>query len=269
MSHFICLTCGVQFAATPEPPQQCPICQDERQYVNWQGQQWTTLAALQKDYHNVIKPIEPGLSGIGTSPSFSLGQRALLVQTKHGNVLWDCLSLIDPPTIAAIRALGGISAIAISHPHLCGAMVEWSRAFDTPIYLHAYNRPHVMRPDPTIIFWDGETYPLNPEVTLIRCGGHFTGSTVLHWTGDAEGQGVLMTGDTIMVVQDRRYVSFMYSYPNLLPLPASAVRRIASAVEPYAFERLYGGWWDKIVKCEAKAAVAASAERYIQLISEN
>lgn len=269
MAHFICITCGVQFAATEEPPQQCPICQDERQYVNWKGQQWTTLVALQKDYHNIIKPVEPGLTGIGTSPGFAIGPRALLVQTAQGNILWDCISLIDPPTIAAIKALGGISAITISHPHLYATMVEWSRAFDAPIYLHADNQPYVMRPDPAIKFWEGETYSLNSEVTLIRCGGHFSGSSVLHWAGGAEGQGILLTGDTIMVVQDRRYVSFMYSYPNLLPLPASAVRRIVSAIEPYAFERLYGGWWDKIVNSEAKAAVMASADRYIRLITES
>jgi glyoxylase-like metal-dependent hydrolase (beta-lactamase superfamily II) len=268
MTNFICLTCGVQFTATNQPPPHCPICQDERQYVNWNGQQWTTLAALQKDYHNVIKPVEPGLTGISTQPPFSLGQRALLVQTAAGNILWDCISLIDQPSIAVVKALGGIAAIAVSHPHLYAAMVEWSQAFDAPIYLHADNRPYVMRPDPAIKFWEGETYALNPEVTLIRCGGHFSGSTVLHWTGGAEGQGVLLSGDTIQVVQDRRYVSFMYSYPNLIPLPAAAVRRIVSAVEPYAFERLYGGWWDKVVKSEAKAAVVRSAERYCQAIEK-
>jgi glyoxylase-like metal-dependent hydrolase (beta-lactamase superfamily II) len=268
MTHYICITCGVQFAATAEPPQECPICQDERQYVNWKGQQWTTLEALQKDHHNLIKSVEPKLTGIGSNPGFAIGQRALLIQTAQGNILWDCLSLIDSPTIEAIQALGGISAIAISHPHFYSTMVEWSYAFDAPIYLHADNQPYVMRPDPAITFWEGETYALTDEVVLIRCGGHFSGSSVLHWAGGAEGQGILLTGDTIMVVQDRRYVCFMYSYPNLLPLPASAVRRIAAAVEPYAFERLYAGWWDKIVDHGAKAAVAVSAERYIRLITE-
>lgn len=268
MTNYICVTCGVQFAVTDEPPQLCPICQDERQYVNWNGQQWTTLADLQKNYQTVIKPVEPGLTGIGASPSFSLGQRALLVQTKQGNILWDCISLLDSKAIEAIKALGGVSAMAISHPHLYATMVEWSRAFDAPIYLHADDQAHVMRPDSAITFWEGDSLAVNDEVTLIRCGGHFAGSSVLHWSGGAEGQGVLLTGDTIMVVQDRRYVSFMYSYPNLLPLPATAVRRIAAAIEPYAFERLYGGWWEKIVDGGAKTAVLASAERYIQLISE-
>lgn len=264
----ICITCGVQFAASEAPLPACPICQDERQYINWQGQQWTTLDALQQGHHNLIQPVEDGLTGIGTQPSFAIGQRALLVQTPAGNVLWDCISLIDQATIDAVNTLGGVAAIAISHPHFYSAMVEWSRAFGAPIYLHTDNRPFVMRPDPAITFWEGESLTLNSRVTLIRCGGHFPGSTALHWADGAQGRGVLLTGDTIMVAQDRGWVSFMYSYPNLLPLAASAVQRIADAVAPYAFERLYAGWWDKVVAADASAVVARSARRYIRLITE-
>lgn len=264
--HSICTTCGTQFTATDAPPPGCPICQDERQYVNWNGQQWTTLAELQAEHHNVLRTVEPGLTGIATEPSFAIGQRALLVQTPAGNVLWDCISLLDAATVAAVHALGGIQAIAISHPHFYSAMVEWSRAFDAPIYLHEDNRPFVMRPDAAITYWAGETLTLLPPVTLIRGGGHFPGSTVLHWADGAEGRGVLLTGDTITVAQDRRFVSFMYSYPNLLPLPAAAVRRIAGAVKPYRFERLYAGWWEKVVDGEADVAVARSAKRYVRIL---
>ena len=150
---FICLTCGTQYPPAAQPPRSCPICEDERQYVGLNGQQWTTLQALQEDHHNLIRSVEPGLTGIGTSPSFSIGQRALLVQTPGGNVLWDCISLIDEATVSAVNALGGISAIAISHPHYYSSMIEWSRAFNAPIYLHAADREWVMRPDPAIIFW--------------------------------------------------------------------------------------------------------------------
>ncbi len=148
MENFICRTCGTQFAATEQSPASCPICEDERQYVGWEGQQWTTLQALQQSHHNVFKEVEPGLTGIGTHPSFAIGQRALLLQTTAGNILWDCISLIDDPTIAVIEALGGISGIAISHPHYYSAMVEWSQAFDAPIYLHADDREWVLRPNP-------------------------------------------------------------------------------------------------------------------------
>ncbi|HKG55181.1 MAG TPA: hypothetical protein VKB04_13040, partial [Anaerolineales bacterium] len=81
-------------------------------------------------------------------------------------------------------------------------------------------------------------------------------------------RGALLIGDTMQVAQDRRYVSFMYSYPNIIPLNASAIERIVQAVEPYDFDRLYGGWWDLILKNDAKAAVKRSAERYIQAIRE-
>lgn len=263
MTNYICTTCGTQFAATDEAPERCPICEDERQYVGWQGQQWTTLEKLQRDYHNVIKTVESNLTGIGTHPAFAIGQRALLVQTPQGNILWDCISLLDEPTIAVVKALGGVSAMAISHPHYYSSMIEWSRVFDAPIYLHADERQWVMRPDPAIEFWEGETRALGEGVTLIRCGGHFAGGQVLHWTAGAGGRGALLSGDILQVVQDRRYVSFMYSYPNLIPLPAAAVRRIAAAVEPYPFDRIYGAWWDKVVQAEAKAAVARSAARYI------
>ena len=190
------------------------------------------------------------------------------MRTPAGNVLWDCISLLDDPTITAVRALGGIAAIAISHPHFYSAMVEWSHTFDAPIYLHADDRQWVMRPDPAIVFWEDETHTLMDGITLIRCGGHFAGSAVLHWAAGAEGRGALLTGDTIQVVADRRYVTFMYSYPNSIPLPASAIRRIVGAVEPFTFDTLYGGWWDRIVAPDAKGAVTRSAERSISMIAE-
>ena len=260
------MTCGTQFSATSSPPEHCPICEDDRQYVGWNGQQWTTLQSLAENHTNQIRTIEPGLTGIGTLPSFSIGQRALLVQTPGGNILWDCIPLIDKATVAAVEALGGIAAIAISHPHYYSSMVEWSHAFNTPIYLHAADRQWVMRPDPTIVFWEGDTCSLPGDLTLIRCGGHFPGGTVLHWPKGADGLGALLSGDIINVVQDRRFVSFMYSYPNQIPLSPAAVHHIVSAVTPFTFDRIYGAWWDSVVFQDAKRSVERSAERYIAAI---
>ena len=267
MENFICTTCGTQFAETAVPPEQCPICEDERQYIGWDGQQWTTLAALQETHQNVIKEVEPNLTGIGTTPGFAISQRALLVQTSQGNLLWDCISLLDGPTQQAVEALGGIDAIAISHPHYYASMVEWSQAFDAPIYLHAADQQWVMRPDPAIQFWDGDAKSLWESLTLIRGGGHFAGGTMLHWPAGANGAGALLTGDIIQVVSDRRWVSFMYSYPNLIPLPAKKVEEIVTAVSPFAFDRIYGAWWDLVVRFGAKTAVTQSAERYITALS--
>ncbi|MDE3091463.1 MAG: MBL fold metallo-hydrolase [Chloroflexota bacterium] len=267
MTNFICVTCGIQYPATPQPPEHCRICEDDRQYVNSKGQMWTTLGELRKDRRNVLRTLEPGLTGIRTEPQFAIGQQANLIQTSGGNVLWDCISFIDDATVDAVRALGGIRAIAICHPHFYSSMIEWSRAFgNVPIYLHASNREWVMRPDSSVVYWDGETHSLGDGLTLIRCGGHFPGSTVLHWTAGADGHGALFTGDTINVVADRRYVSFLYSYPNQIPLPASAIQGIVNAVEPFQYDRIYGGWLDSVVPRDAQAGVRFSAERYIRAI---
>ena len=227
------------------------------------GQQWTTLPALRAGHHNEFRNLEPGLTGVATQPTFAIGQRGLLVQTPSGNLLWDCVSLLDETTTDTIMALGGIDAIAISHPHFYSSMIEYSRTFNAPVFLHAADRHWVQRPDPAITFWEAEQQPLLETLTLVRTGGHFAGSTVLHWPAGANGRGALLTGDTIHVVADRRYASFMYSYPNLIPLPAKSVRALVNAIEPYPFDRLYGGWWDLVIREGAHAAVQRSARRYI------
>jgi hypothetical protein len=118
MDYYMCTTCGTQLAQSETPPQACPICSDQRQYIGYEGQKWTTLAALQAgNFHTVFKEYEPQLTGIGTEPSFAIGQRALLLQTEQGNVLWDCISYLDGDMVAAIQQRGGLQAIAISHPH--------------------------------------------------------------------------------------------------------------------------------------------------------
>jgi hypothetical protein len=267
MPNFICATCGTQYAESDQPPAQCAICQDERQYVKVTGQNWTTLEKLRLTNRNSIKFEEPGLIGIGIEPHFAIGQRALFLRTPRGNVLWDCIPLLDEAVVEAIKAMGGVSGIAISHPHYYSSMVEWSRAFGgVPIYLHADDRPWVMRPDMAIVFWEGETKTLGEGLTLICCGGHFDGGTVLHWAGGAAGQGALLTGDVIQVVPDRKNVSFMYSYPNYIPLAASAIERIVNAVEPFAFDRFYGAFWDMVIERDGKAVVKRSAERYLRAI---
>jgi hypothetical protein len=268
MPTYICITCGSQFAPTERPPERCPVCEDERQYVNANGQQWTLPEDLARDHRNVFREQEPGLTGSGTEPHFAIGQRALLVQAPGGNVLWDCVSLIDDATVAAVRARGGLRAIAISHPHYYSSMVAWSRAFGgVPVYLHAADRQWVMYPDPAIVFWDGETKALDEGLTLVRCGGHFAGGTVLHWAAGAGGRGALLSGDILQVCADRRHVSFMYSYPNYIPLSGPAVRRVVQAVEPFAYERIYGAWWDRVIPTGGKAAVAESLDRYLRAVA--
>jgi glyoxylase-like metal-dependent hydrolase (beta-lactamase superfamily II) len=268
VSCFICTTCGTQYPESVLPPDHCVICTEERQYVGWKGQLWTTLEELRGDFRNRLAPEGPGLVGIGSEPKFAIGQRALHIHTPDGGFLWDCISLVDQATVSAIQELGGVRGIAISHPHYYSSMVEWSRALgNVPIFLHAADSAWVMRQDPAIVFWDSSTREVASGITLIHCGGHFAGGTVLHWEAGAEGQGALLTGDIIMVGQDRKTVSFMYSYPNYIPLNAAAVRRIGDAVEPFEFEQVYGAWFGQNVLAAGKQAVRYSVRRYLHAIS--
>jgi hypothetical protein len=266
---FLCATCGTSYPPTDAPPGHCPICEDERQWVPASGQAWTTPERLAAGHTNAWRLHEKGLFSLHTQPAFAIGQRAFLLQTEHGNILWDCLALIDDATMELVQSLGGLSAIAISHPHYYTMMQDWSRAFgDVPIHLHAADRQWVMRPDPRITFWNGETLEIAPGVMLIRAGGHFAGGTVLHWAHGADGTGVLLSGDIVQVASDLRRVSFLWSYPNMMPLSAKEVLRIKSTLDPWAFERIYGAFVGKDVLRDGKAVIERSVARYVELLGE-
>jgi hypothetical protein len=269
MHAFICTTCGTQYAPADSPPPVCAICSDSRQYVPASGQHWTTLSALQRSHHNYYRRLAPDLYAIATQPKTGIGQRALLLRTPGGNVLWDCLSLLDDATADIIDALGGLAAVAISHPHYYTTMVEWARRFDCPVWLHEDDRKWVMHPDPALRFWSGDAMVLPGaagNLRLVRLGGHFEGGTVLQWPDGADGRGALLSGDILQVAPDRRHVSFMWSYPNYLPLPAATVRRMEARLAPFGFDAVYGAFWDAEITADGKAAVATSFQRYLSLL---
>ena len=262
MSFPICLACGVQFGSQ-EPPPICPVCADPRQFIRLSGQAWTTSHELSIGRMNAFRQHCPGLIGIGTVPKFAIGQRALLLKTSSGNVLWDCISLLDDATQGIIRGLGGLSAIAISHPHYYAAMVDWAHAFRAPIYLHSSDKRWIMRHDPIVRLWTGDSLKLGDEVTLVRCGGHFAGGTVLYWRGGNEGKGAILAGDILQVAPDLKHVSFMRSYPNMIPLPTSAVEHILEALDGFEFESIYGAFFDRNIQTDGKGSLRESALRYI------
>jgi hypothetical protein len=266
MPLFICTACGTQYPEGERAPAQCAICEEERQYVPPRGQSWTTLDALAVNHLNSFRQYEPEIIGIGTQPAFAIGQRALLVRTEGGNVLWDCIALVDDATKTIVNSLGGIQAIAISHPHFYTTMVEWSRAFDAPIYLNAADRDWILRPDPAIKLWEGDTLKLWDGVTLIRCGGHFPGGSVLHWAGGAGGRGTVCSGDILSVTTDRKWLSFMRSYPNFIPLSAKAVERIGESLAPFAFDVIYGHYFDRVIARDGKAVLERSVARYVAAV---
>lgn len=257
----ICATCGMQYA---EPREDCPVCEDERQWVPRDGQQWTDLDAVRAEHTAALRD-EGGVLGIGCEPKFAIGQRALLVRTEHGNVLWDCAAYLDDEIVGAINDLGGLIGIAISHPHYYTTMIEWARAFDVPIHLHESDAQWVGRPDPAIRYWQGRTSELGPGLTLINLGVHFAGGTVLH---HAVGNGSLFTGDIVQVIPDRTHVGFMYSYPNLIPERPSVVRTAAGILDGFTFDTLYGAWWNTVIPTDAHAIVQRSAARYLRFVEE-
>lgn len=267
MPIHICTTCGTSFSEAREPPKGCPICEDERQFVPRSGQGWTTAGRLAASHANAWRSLEDDLFEIHTAPNFAIGQRALLLRNPQGNILWDCVTLFDAATETLIRSLGGLAAIAISHPHYYSCMQDWARAFDCPIHLHKADAEWIMRPDSRIRLWEGETLTIAPDVTLLRLGGHFPGGTVLHWAHGAAGRGALLSGDIVQVAVDFNRVAFLWSYPNMMPLSGVTVRRIADTLKPWPFDRIYGAFPGRQVLAGGADAVQRSAARYIELLA--
>jgi len=176
--------------------------------------------------------------------------------------MWDCITLLDDETADEVELAGGIAAIAISHPHYYSALAEWAQRFDCPVYLHADDADWLMRPDDRVVHWQGETHDLGDGLTLVRCGGHFAGGQVLH----VAERRALLGGDIVQVIPDRRWVSFMWSYPNLVPLGEAAVRRIGAALEPFPFDTIHGAWWGRVVERDGSEIVRRSVERYVAAI---
>ncbi len=260
---YICRNCGVAYEESASPAR-CFICSDERHFLGPQGQEWTNLAEMRQSYQNEFRAIDEGLTGIVTVPPFGMGHRSILVQTPGGNLLWDPISYIDEQTVARISGLGGVAAIAISHPHAQGAMSEWSRAFgNAPIYANHSDQSWLASSSLSMKLWSG-TLEVLPQVTLVQCGGHFDGSAVAHCFPDSPRGGALLVGDTMMVVRDRRFVTFMWSYTNQIPLSEAQVNSITHALSRYDFERIFGTTWGNEIFSGAKAAVTKSAERYIR-----
>lgn len=264
---FICSTCGTEHEDTATPPTYCAICTDERQYIGWSGQRWTSHEELARA-HSTRFEDEAGFTGLGLTPDFAINQRALLVPTEEGNILWECLSVVTDEAVAAIRARGGVQRIIISHPHFYAAMGQWSDALGgVPILLHEADRQWIQRPHPSIEHWSGDVLKLSPTITLIRCGGHFAGSTVLHCAGQSRPGGALLSGDALQVIMDRRHVSFMFSYPNLIPMRTSDVVAMRERLAQYDFEDVYGYTWGRNIIGGGRAAVDRSFERYLRAVT--
>ena len=208
-----------------------------------------------------ISELEAGLFGITVDPKVGIGQQTHLVCTPAGNLLWDPVGYLDEAAVTRVRELGAVTAIAASHPHMFGVQVEWSKALGgVPVLVSEADAEWVQRPDSAITTWTGR-HEIAPGLTLHQIGGHFPGSSVVHWAAGAGGKGVLLVSDTIHANPDRTTVTFLRSYPNRIPLSAAVVQRIVRAVTPLAFDRLYDNF-GRTVDAGAAQAVSRSADRY-------
>lgn len=259
----LCKTCGTSYEITDSRPQQCNICEDERQYVPASGQKWIDFDVLCATHANKWQQHDGDLRSIRTVPDFAIDQRAFILRTPQGNILWDCIATLDDATKMLITSLGGLKAIAISHPHYYTTMQDWAEEFSVPIYLHASDSKWVMRDSPCITFWEGDSLSLTRDVNVIRLGGHFAGGCVLHWMRD---EGVVLSGDIVQVTPGAHAVSFMWSYPNMLPLPAAAVSDIIQRLGTVKFKKLYGAFEGKDITQNADEIVRRSGEKYISCL---
>ncbi|MEI6945955.1 MBL fold metallo-hydrolase [Paraflavisolibacter sp. H34] len=263
----ICATCGTRYAEDRFDPDHCLVCLDDRQYIGEGGQSWTSHDELAKTRTIRFARLQEGLLDLRIAPAFAIGQRAHLVLSPAGNILWDCLPFLDAPTVAYLHSLGGLRAVTISHPHYYGLMTEWARAFDCPVYLHQNDAQWVMDPDPRITFWEGKGKTLWDGIRMVHTAGHFPGSTVLHLPHHGP-RGTLLTGDSIFVSRDRKQVGAMYSYPNYIPLGAAAIKYLAEQVRPLAFDSLHGAFDGQDLPSGAYDIFARSMDKYLQIVSD-
>lgn len=267
-SPWICVACGNEFPPAADPPPECLICVDERQHVPADGQQWVRLDDPRHNDRTLsVDEIAPDLYSLQLSPTVGIGQRALFVRTPSGNVLWEPPGFVGAPLLDWITDHGGICAIASSHPHLVGASVSLSHLLGrVPVLFNRADARWITRADPVIELWS-ERHLVAEGAELVQCGGHFPGSSVLLLGGN-DRQGAILTGDTLMVGADRRTVSFMRSYPNLIPLPERLVRGIADTVDALPFDRIHGGFPGHDVMENGREIVRFSADRYIGWITD-
>ncbi|KAI5247243.1 metallo-beta-lactamase family protein [Aureobasidium subglaciale] len=258
----LCPTCGTQFDTPADNPASgyCRICDDPRQYIPATGQVWTSLKAEAGKHETKWKQDEHDtrIWSIWAEPKLGIGQRALLLQTSHGNVLWDCIAYLDQSLIDFVKPFPslsfsrGLSAIIISHPHFYTTHITWSSIFSCPIYTHALDKTWLSRtstPSSKRMLLEDKYTEVVKGVTAIQVGGHFEGSMVLHWDGH------LFIADTFVNVPSGFYrkdrpkgttsFSFMWSIPNMIPLPPDIIHEMWKAVKPYDFTATHGlfpGW---------------------------
>lgn len=285
----ICTACGTQFDVEDRSLlASCGICDDPRQFVPVTGQTFTTLGALkEKGHRNVWKKIQDDderFWSIRTEPQVAIGQRCILVTTPKGNILWDCITYLDEPTIAWVNSLGGLAAIVISHPHYYSTHLVWAETFACPVYLSWEDKQWLNRLDRlgkarTFVEGTEEEIEVRGEKTgvkILKLGGHFPGSLVLL------AYGRLLIADTIVttpsglgdwtkgpdVTKSARpfgmnSYSFMWSIPNMIPLSADEIAGMWTVLKNHNFQSTHGAFLGMEVSDGSKGSTTSVKRRIL------
>lgn len=260
----ICVTCGTRYKEIT--PAACAICEDERQYVPMTGQQWTSYAALAENKTIRINQRSENLFDLKIMPAFAIGQKAYLITSPEGNLLWDCIPHLDEATVNFINSKGGLKGIAISHPHYYSLMTAWAATFNCPVYIHEADKKWIMDDAPSINLWNGEELSLWNDMKVIHTGGHFAGSTVLH-APHLSDKGSLLVGDTLQIAPSLQFISMMYSYPNVIPLPLNTILHIYNRLQPLQYDTMYGAFEWQTIAAGAKQLFQKSVDVYRNSVS--
>lgn len=257
----ICETCGTQYGAEHQHTDHCPICNDDRQYIGDNGQRWTNMEQLKKEHTNKFSQINYRLYTLKTEPAFALGQRAFLLLSPNGNVLWDCIPLLDEATIDFIKSKGGLKAIVFSHPHYYSTMNDWAAAFNCPVYIHQNDAGFVFYKSDAVRLWEGEFLYLWDDVSIAHIGGHFPGSCLLQ-IDSLSPKGTLLCGDSLYLAKSKRHIAIMYSYPNQILLSKKEFIAAYNRCSGLRFDTLYGAFEGQGIEGNAYQIFTASMNRY-------
>jgi hypothetical protein len=258
--QIICSTCGTYYPAESFP-ELCPICSDERQYIPEGGQQWISPSVLHQRHSIKLNKIKEQLYEMEINPVFAIGQRAMLVLSDQGNVLWDCIPMLDEVTINFIQSKGGLKAIAFSHPHYYSNMNDWAHQFNCPVYIHENDAEHIHLKGPHIQLWKGDQMDLWDGMKLLLIGGHFAGSSILQ-VPFLSAAGSILCGDTLFLSPGKNHFSVQWSYPNKMPLPVAEMRRIKNRFDNIPFDSFYGYIKTQNLESGTKEIFEKSMNRY-------
>jgi glyoxylase-like metal-dependent hydrolase (beta-lactamase superfamily II) len=209
----------------------------------------------------ITKKLNDSLYELKMMPAFAIGQRALLVLTPGGNILWDCISLLNEPTIEFIKSKGGLKAIEISHPHYYTTMNEWAAVFNCPVYLHQSDERWIFNKGDHIVPWFDTEKELWDGIKIINVGGHFPGSCILH-VPLLSAKGAVLCGDTFYISPDKKHIAAMYSYPNRIPLPVAEIHRMKEQMLSLRFDTMFGFYDYQNIYLNAKEVLQYSMAKY-------